>query len=415
MKRKISIVKLALPLAAIGLMIWLFSVLSHSAFQDTPLTDMQADSHGWGGYEIRTGPEEVESVTPRYIGEGFELSDKSYDAVRRSRVMAEEEYSIAETKLQLDYAGCGIELFLDGQLFYSDFQVSQRDSNGFLLLEEDDFAAVNDSRSIAVGLPFDYVGKTLTMSVYYPFADTWGVVVPPVVWSTNTMLAAGVGMSVTSTLWQVFWGVVMVLVAVGCAGSMGSASSRILRAKYVLLLFMYVVSFVLSAYKSFVGFYSGFTGWIDQLIPPGLVRVDFMGSVLLILCTLVLLVLALCERGQKRQTLSAGWTLLFGLIGFSITAMQNSTELFYGAWDYLGVLYQNIEMGNWMPVVATVSSTMMYTLTMQAIVQFISQQIEKWKTQSRIVERSRFARENHEIIMQVDEDSRKRKHEMKHH
>ena len=58
---------------------------------------------------------------------------------------------------------------------------------------------------------------------------------------------------------------------------------------------------------------------------------------------------------------------------------------------------------------------MMYTLTMQAIVQFISQQIEKWKTQSRIVERSRFARENHEIIMQVDEDSRKRKHEMKHH
>ena len=128
MKRNISIVKLMLPLAAIGLMIWTFSVLSRPAFQDIPLTDTQADSHGWSGYEIRTGPEEAVLVTPRYVGEGYELSSESYDAVRRNRVMAEEEFYQKEATLRLTYGGCGIELFLDGQLFYSDFQSSLREA-----------------------------------------------------------------------------------------------------------------------------------------------------------------------------------------------------------------------------------------------------------------------------------------------
>ena len=34
------------------------------------------------------------------------------------------------------------------------------------------------------------------------------------------MLAMGMTGSVPPTLWQVFWGVMMVVVAVGCAGSM---------------------------------------------------------------------------------------------------------------------------------------------------------------------------------------------------
>ena len=49
MKRNISIVKLVLPLASIGLMIWTFSTLSRPAFQDVSLDDTQDDSHGWSG------------------------------------------------------------------------------------------------------------------------------------------------------------------------------------------------------------------------------------------------------------------------------------------------------------------------------------------------------------------------------
>ena len=52
------------------------------------------------------------------------------------------------------------------------------------------------------------------MAVYYPFADTWGVVVPSVVRSNVAILAEGVTSSVAPALWQAFWGVMMVLVAV---------------------------------------------------------------------------------------------------------------------------------------------------------------------------------------------------------
>lgn len=215
MKHKISILGLLFLTASICLVVWTFFTLSRPGYRSIELPDTCAGSHGWGGYEIRTGPDMSIPAAPRYTGgHGYTLSDESYDAVRRSRIMAEEELYLTGARLEMDYSGCGIELFLDGQLFYSDFQVSLRDSNGFLLLDEENFASLNEYRSIAVGLPMDFLGKTLTM---------------------------------------------------------------------------------------------------------------------------------------------------------------------------------------------------------RAIVQIVSQQVEKWRTRSRIVERSRFARENYEIIMQVDEDSRRRKHEMKHH
>lgn len=414
MKRIVSILKWLPVLAAVFLMAWIFSVLSHSAFQDIPLTDTRDDSHGWGGYEIRTGPEEAVPVIPRYTDDySYELSDEGYDAVKRSRVMAEKD--LMEPELSLLYGESGIELFLDGRLFYSDFQTALRDSDGFLLLSEEDFIPLNEFRSITVSLPAGYLGKTLTMMVYYPCADTWGVVPPPVLCSSTASLAAGFTSSVVPILWQVFWGVMMVLAAVGCAGSMDSDSSRILRAKYILIFFMYAVSFLMRAYESPMGFYSGLSAWITKSLPQEPLGTSLMGSVLLILGTLVLLVLELCERGRKKRTIPTGWILLFGLIGFLITAMQSSTELGNGIWDYLDVLIQCMSIGNWMPTVMMVSSTIMYTLTLQAIVQFISQRIKEWKDRSRLLERGRLARENYEMIMQVDEDSRQRTHEMRHH
>lgn len=57
-------------------------------------------------------------------------------------------------------------------------------------------------------------------------------------------------------------------------------------------------------------------------------------------------------------------------------------------------------------MVAMISSVVIYTITLQAIVQFISQRVEERKDRSRLLEQSWFARENYEMIMQVDEDFR---------
>lgn len=376
MKRKMFIMKPALPLASISLMIWIFFVLSHSAFQDIPLTDTQADSHGWGEYEIRTGPEEAVPAAPQYNDESYELSDESYDAVRRSRIMVEED--LFGPELDLNYRGCGVELFLDGQLFYSDFQTDVRDSNGFLLPGKESFVPLNEFRDVTISLPAgEYMGKTLTMAVYYPYADTWGTVFTPVLCSGLTPLAAGFTSGVVPVLWQVFWGVMMVLMAVGCAGSMDPASSHCLRAKYVLLLIMYAAFFVVNAYNSQMGFYSGFSGRIDRLMFRVPLQLNLIWPVVLILCALILAGLELWEHRREKSKLPMGRTALFALAGLWIDAMQNSSELGEGIWGYLPVLFQNLSWGNWAPMAAMISSVIIYTITMQAIVQFISRRMEE--------------------------------------
>lgn len=418
MKKKLSILGLLLVLASICLVIWTFSEFSHSGFQDIALVDAQIDSHGWGGYEIRIGPDEAVPVAPRYIDNyNYEFSGESYDAVIRSRIMTEEE-SLAEGGLYLSYSGCGVELFLDGQLFYSDFQTFLRDANGFLILTEDDFGLVSGPRDITIGLPATigssdgHVGKTLTMIVYYPYADTWGVVVPPVLRSVVTTLSAATTHSVVPMLWQVFWGVMMVIMAAGCMISLSSGSFQ---AKHILLLFVYTVSFFVNAYQSTMGFYSGFYDRINKAASWLPCDLQTLERTALILFGLLLLCLELRESRQDKRKLPAAQTLVFVLIGFWITAMQNSAELENGVWDYLPTLIYNLIMGNWLPMTAMAASIIIYIITLQTIVQFVSQWIDEWRTRSRMKERSRFARENYEMIMQVDEDSRRRKHEMKHH
>lgn len=414
MKRTVSILKWLPVLAAVFLAAWTFSALSRSAFHDISLTDTRADSNGWGGYEIRTGPEKAIPVIPQYTDNGgYELSEQVYDAVRRSRVMVEED--MIDTGLQLLYSGSGVELFLDGHLFYSDFQTAMRDSNGFLILSDEDFISLNDFRDITIGLPTEYIGKTLTMIVYYPCVDTWGTVPPPILCSSVSSLAAGIVSSVAPVLWQAFWGIMMVLMAVGCAGSMELASSRSLQVKYVLLCAMYAAFFIVNAYKSNVGFYSGFRDRIDRLVPHMTLQINSIWSVFLILCSLLLLGLELWENRRGKRKFPVGRAVLFALVGLWVDAMQNSSELGDGIWAYLPIVFQNLLKGNWMPMLAMASAVIIYAITLQAIAQFISQRIDAWKDHSRLLESSRFARENYEVIMQVDEDSRRRKHEMRHH
>lgn len=53
--------------------------------------------------------------------------------------------------------------------------------------------------------------------------------------------------------------------------------------------------------------------------------------------------------------------------------------------------------------------------TFLTIAQFVWWRVQEWKKNSELMERSRFARENYELAMQVNEDSRRRNHEIKHH
>ncbi len=58
--------------------------------------------------------------------------------------------------------------------------------------------------------------------------------------------------------------------------------------------------------------------------------------------------------------------------------------------------------------------------TLLTIAQFVWWRVQEWEKNSellerKLLERSRFARENYKLVMQVNEDSRRRNHEIKHH
>lgn len=416
MKRTVSILGLLPMLAAVSLVVWTFFTFSHSGFQEIYLSDTKADSHGWGGYELRTGPDKAVSATPRYAGEyGYEFPGEIYDAARRSRVITEAGFWVDES-LHLLYNERGMELFLDDRLLYSDIQGSRRDANGFLILDEEDFVyetgRENEFKDVTVALPADYAGKTLTMIAYYPGMGEWGTLSSPELFGVTTLMAYGAVGSVVPMLWQVLWGVIMVMLAGGC---MISLSEGGFRPKYIVLFFMYMVFFVVNAYRSTMGFYSGLQGRINKAASWLPVDLRTVEAIALMLCVLLLLGLELWEGRREKRKLPVGRTLLFVLAGFWITAMQNSTELGNGVLTYLPLQIVNLVEGDWVPLAAMVSSVIIYAMTLMTIGEFIHQRAEAWRNQLRMEEHGRFVRESYEIIMQVDEDSRRRKHEMRHH
>jgi len=56
-----------------------------------------------------------------------------------------------------------------------------------------------------------------------------------------------------------------------------------------------------------------------------------------------------------------------------------------------------------------------YSITLLVLLQFARDQLAERQRITALLERSRFARENHALIMQADEESRRRNHEMRHH
>ena len=197
MRRKVSWPGVFLVLAAVCLVAGTFIVMTGTAFRSLYLNEEAGGKNGWE-YEVRTDSGEARRVSPEYVDEyNFVLYEGAYDAVKQSRMMTEQ---LAHASLQLDYSQCGIELFLDDRLFYSDFRAERRDKNGYLLPDETDFDS-GEWRSISIGLPKDYAGKKLTMIIYYPETVGKRYGVYPHLQSMDTILAGTSANAVMPMLW----------------------------------------------------------------------------------------------------------------------------------------------------------------------------------------------------------------------
>lgn len=408
MKNKISLCGLLFVLVAAGVVIAAFCAIGKSGFSDIYLKDTPTENYGWE-YEIKTPEGETQKVVPQFIDDyTYTLSNEDYDAVKETRIMTE---SIEDAEMTFLLFQRGIEVFLDDTQLYSDFQTKERDSHGYLFIEDGEIK--DEWRKIMIGLPMDYQGKKLTVITYFPEDAQYRDPTAPYLSSEITNIAIASTGVVTPVLWLIFLGMILLILAVFCFISLSHDNRNW---KLILLFFIYLGIFSLNIYQAQITYYSGLQGrmnrWIFSKLP---IDANNLGMVFLIIAVLLLLFLEIWERKTKKEKMPVKEIFLFALIGLAIPVFQYSRELGSGIKSYFLSLFYSIGYSEYKPLIKLCSSAIIYAVTLMSIVEFVRWRTMERRKTLRLLEQSRFARENYELIMQVNEDSRKRNHEMKHH
>ena len=404
MRKKASLLGILFAFAAICLVAGTFYAIDRAGFQNIYLQDLESVDFGWK-YEIRTAQGETKKVIPQYIDEySYTLSNESYDAVKESRIVTE---YLQSAEIEMENMQCGIEVFLNDTLLYSDFQTTERDSAGYLLVRDADIP--EEFRSVTINMPDEYQGSELTLITYFPENAEWRNPVTPNLLNENTLYAAATADTVKPMLWLVFLGGMTLVLAVFCMISMLHCHFS---PKLIILFFVYAVSFSAYACQSVMGFYSGLQEQINRMLPMDVGTIEML---MLIICAITILVFEVWESRKRQRKFLLVQVLLFGLTGLFITTVQQSTELTRGITSYFPSIVNSVSFGHFVPLVKLVSSVIIYTITLLTVVQFVQWRLSEWQKKTRLLEHSRFARENYELVMQVDEDSRRRNHEVKHH
>ena len=129
----------------------------------------------------------------------------------------------------------------------------------------------------------------------------------------------------------------------------------------------------------------------------------------------LLLFLELLERKKRAERVFAGRIILYVAIGFLITAMQNSVESEVELTAYFSSVIRMMSSGLAEPFVKLCSSVVICTVAFLTVERFVKGGVLGWREKAGLLEQGRFAAENYELIVQADESSRRRNHEMKHH
>lgn len=168
-------------LAVAIFIITVFYMLSTTDKADVWLNDSSDHSCGWRYEKMTDG--KVTAAWPEFPSAYFvSFPGERLEALRMTRTFTE---TLPYAELEVYTYGRGTEVYLDGSLLYSDMPGGERNSEGFLVLEQSDLDRLNedvkDARapwgSVRIPLPEDYTGRELTIFTYYTegFDDSWVV------------------------------------------------------------------------------------------------------------------------------------------------------------------------------------------------------------------------------------------------
>ncbi len=174
----------------------------------------------------------------------------------------------------------------------------------------------------------------------------------------------------------------------------------------------YGYTLVAESLRSDIGFFSG----LQQRAASFPVFATPVHTVLLLSFSILLIALMWHDGHKRGRERPRSWQLtLLAAFAFMITAFKNATELPGGSLSYLPTVFLSVIDGYPLPLCNLIASMVVYSITLLVLLQFARDQLAERQRITALLERSRFARENHALIMQADEESRRRNHEMRHH
>lgn len=166
-----NVLGLAVICAVVAAFLYVFLGLARTDKKDRYLSGFGGMDCGWEYELLAEGA--AKEMTPEFDEVGYiRYPVDRPEALKITRTMVE-TIPNAEIELYI-YDGEAVEVFLDDELLYTDFQESERDPYGYLILDENVRQAIA-ARSGAyplgkrarISLPDDYTGRKLKITTYF--------------------------------------------------------------------------------------------------------------------------------------------------------------------------------------------------------------------------------------------------------
>ncbi len=450
-------------LAVMAVLLAAFSLMGRVNVEEQPLRDWSDGRFGWS-YEVMTNGE-VRPYEPQFQEDEFTLAlPEGTTAVRITRVMEEE---IPGAQLGWYSAGVCVEVFLDGELLYTDFGQAQRGDDEFLRLTQKDWEQnsrklsedVKNARQVGIGLPSDYLGETLSVVSYFPDGYEDLVPVYPYLTSPEAYVAPIVVKGLKDNFNMTLYAILSVLIAAMFLLDVRNSGGD---SRTLLLSLYFLMQFLRAASVSFSGFYSDLGPFLNTSILSRLYmaplylylalrlkgrwriplsgavllwsayeavwwiavmskeagNADFIGPGSMVVCLAVAAALgaeSLCR--SKREGLNKKMLFGYGLTATAVLAiyLADRAIVWDGLGNYLVGIWSPLLQGNFDPAMEPVNYVISVMTIIAVILEFIFRTMSTLQQNSVLKDRARQTLESYNRLLEREEATSAVRHEMRHH
>ena len=250
----------ALILVLCGFILSVFSLLSRTDKKDLYLMDTSDERFGWR-YELLADGQ-VRDYEPVFEEKYMLSLPVGTQAVRMSRTMTE---SFPTAELEWMSFQDGVEVFLDDMLLYTDFPQLDRDAQGFVYPNQEQWDQLKMRqgrilRQISMSLPEEYLGGELTMVTYFPEGTEGATPEYPFLGNEDTRIASSIVFPVKYNAVMTVYSLLALLMAGLFLLDIHNNSAD---AKTLLLCLYFLLLFLTTGYGSEAGYYSLLSSYVN--------------------------------------------------------------------------------------------------------------------------------------------------------